>query len=175
MFCGLRITFFLALKSRNCFLTNEARIILIHLNGLEDRSLFQKLVGVLENFFLLVCRMNGTVRVPHFGIVVLSTQYKVNKIDFFIPYFNYSQSFNDLVFSLKVFLPLQHVRGNHMKISMALSKLKWYLEDMSDVCRDGVGDLDLIAIGIQEAVCLYYKQAQYLVCVSGIDCCRYPL
>ncbi|ESO06505.1 hypothetical protein HELRODRAFT_160685 [Helobdella robusta] len=56
------------------FVKQPARIVMIVLSNMKEAGL--KLIEALEHYFLVVCNLSGSNRLPYFGIATLGTQYK---------------------------------------------------------------------------------------------------
>ena len=66
--------------------------------------------------------------------------------------------------SFQVLLPLQHVKGNFVRIHSVLNELKASLEDGTRGWSSNQ-DISVVGLGIQEAVGMFQRQAQNLLVV----------
>ena len=54
-----------------------ARVVLVLIRGGSDVEMCGKLSSAMDNFFALVCSMNGQCRLPFFGLIALGAQPEV--------------------------------------------------------------------------------------------------
>lgn len=57
-----------------------ARVVLVLIRGGSDVEMCRKLSAALDNFFALVCSMNGQCRLPFFGLIALGAQPEVHTV-----------------------------------------------------------------------------------------------
>lgn len=61
-----------------CFKIFPARVVLVLIHDGSDVEMCRKLSAAMDNFFALVCSMNGQCRLPFFGLIALGTQPEVH-------------------------------------------------------------------------------------------------